>query len=126
MPLPGGLARFNRIATNRVTRPFAARLPWFGVLRHTGRNSGKVYETPMNAFRDQERIVVPLTYGPEVDWLRNALAGPSSVLVMGGRAIDVGPPYPISQDEGLKAVPLVVGALLGAVDVHEFVAFPLL
>ncbi|MCZ6738832.1 MAG: hypothetical protein O7C01_03525 [Actinobacteria bacterium] len=51
MPLPRGLARFNRSVTNRITKPAAARLGGFGVLHHHGRRSGNEYETPLNAWR---------------------------------------------------------------------------
>ena len=52
MPLPSGLARFNARVTNRVTGPFAGRLPGFAVVRHVGRRSGNAYETPVNLFRE--------------------------------------------------------------------------
>jgi hypothetical protein len=34
MLLPDAVARFNRFVTNRVTGPFAGRLPWFAVVGH--------------------------------------------------------------------------------------------
>jgi deazaflavin-dependent oxidoreductase (nitroreductase family) len=126
MPLPGSLARFNRVVTNRISKPLARRLPWFAVLRHRGRNSGLVYETPVNAWRDDGRIVVALTYGDDVDWLKNAAASPESVMVMGGEEIRVGPPTAIGAEDGLAAVPGVVAKTLAVIDVHEFVEFPIL
>ena len=50
MALPRGLAAFNRRVTNHVTRPFAGRLPGFGIVVHRGRRSGREYRSPVNAF----------------------------------------------------------------------------
>lgn len=124
MPLPRALARFNRVALNKVTRPFAARLPGFAVLHHTGRVSGASYATPLNAWRQDDHVVVALTYGEDVDWLRNARARPPSTLVMGAKKIQVGTPWDMPTAQGMAAVPAPVRAALRALDVREFVGFP--
>jgi deazaflavin-dependent oxidoreductase (nitroreductase family) len=126
MPLPKGLARFNRSVTNRITRPAARRLGGFGVLYHTGRRSGNEYETPLNVWRHGSEVVVALTYGSDVDWLKNAREAEASILVMGGKKVRVGPPQSIAEDEGLDKVPKTVGRILGALDIDEFVVFPVL
>ena len=46
MALPKGLARFNRVVTNRVVGPFAARLPGFAIVTHVGRRSAASTPTP--------------------------------------------------------------------------------
>ena len=51
MPLPPGLARFNRSVTNHVTRPLIAHLPYGAVVVHRGRRSGREYRTPVLASR---------------------------------------------------------------------------
>ena len=126
MPLPEGLTRFNRSVTNRITRPAARRLGGFGVLRHTGRRSGNEYETPLNVWRHGSEVVVALTYGSNVDWLKNAREAESSILVMGGKEVRVGRPRDIAEDEGLDMVPKTVGRILGVLDVDKFVVFPVL
>ena len=68
------VARFNRLVTNRVTGPLAPWLPGFGIVVHTGRESGREYRTPVNVFRYQGAFVVALTYGSGADWVRNVLA----------------------------------------------------
>jgi uncharacterized membrane protein required for colicin V production len=45
------LAKINIAFTNRITGLFAGWLPGFGIVTHVGRESGKVYRTPMNVFR---------------------------------------------------------------------------
>jgi len=126
MPLPEGLARFNRSVTNRITKPAARRLGGFGVLRHTGRRSGNEYETPLNVWRHGSEMVVALTYGSDVDWLKNAREAEASILVMGGKEVRVGRPRSIAEGEGLDRVPKTVGRILGVLDIDEFVVFPVL
>lgn len=125
MPLPKTLARINRAAINKVTRPFAARLPGFAVLHHTGRVTGTGYATPLNAWRRGDEIVVALTYGDDVDWLRNARATAPSKMTMGGASVPVGRPRGLTRDEGMAAMPALVRPALEALGVTGFVAFPL-
>ncbi len=126
MPLPKRLARLNRVTTNRVTRPFAARLPWFGVLHHVGRTSGRKYQTPMNAWHRGDQIVTPLTYGNDVDWLKNAEAAESSVIVIRGHSMTVGRPAVLESAEGMSLMPGVIRPALNLLDVDQFVSFPIL
>jgi deazaflavin-dependent oxidoreductase (nitroreductase family) len=124
VPLPNSLARFNRAFTNKITRPFAARLPGFAVLHHTGRATGTAYATPLNAWRTHNEVVVALTYGDEVDWLANARANPPSTMVMGGSAVLVGRPRDLAGREGMAAVPRLVRVALRGLRIDAFVAFP--
>lgn len=125
MPLPESLARFNRVVSNKLTRPFARYLPGFGVLRHRGRKTGQVYETPLNVWQDEGRLVVALTYGRDVDWLRNAIASESSELIIRGEVIEVGKPADLAYEEGAATVPAPVKLILSALGVTGFVAFPM-
>ena len=126
MPLPKGLARLNRVATNRVTRPFASRLPWFGVLHHVGRTSARKYQTPLNAWRRGDQIVIPLTYGLNVDWLKNAEAAESSVIMIRGHAMTVGRPTVLENAEGMSLMPGVARSALNLFGVDQFASFPIL
>jgi hypothetical protein len=71
-------------------------------------------------------VIVALTYGSDVDWLKNATVAESSILVMGGNEVRVGRPRSIAEDEGLEMVPKTVGRILGVLGVDEFVVFPVL
>jgi deazaflavin-dependent oxidoreductase (nitroreductase family) len=125
MPLPEGLARFNRVVTNRVAFPFARRLPGFAVLHHTGRRTGAPYETPLNAWREDDRIVVALTYGEDVDWLKNARASGGTV-VMRDEKIEVGRPGVVWDHPDTEVVPGLVRWVLKVIDVDRFAVFPVL
>jgi deazaflavin-dependent oxidoreductase (nitroreductase family) len=116
--LPRGLARFNRVATNRVLGKLAGRVPTFAAVRHKGRRSGRVYETPINVFRTSDGYVAALTYGPETDWVKNVLAAGGCELRVGGDWVAMTAPR-IVHDEQRTAVPKAVRPILalpGAVD----------
>jgi len=81
------LRPFTRRFVNPITRPVAGRLPGFGLLLYRGRKSGTEYRTPMNVFRHGEEYVFALTYGPEVQWVKNIMAAGECELVIGGRTV---------------------------------------
>jgi deazaflavin-dependent oxidoreductase (nitroreductase family) len=72
MKFPKGARAFNKRFLNRLTGRIA-RSSWgpFSVIYHTGRRSGKSYQTPIIAIPIADGFVVALTYGPDVDWYRN-------------------------------------------------------
>jgi deazaflavin-dependent oxidoreductase (nitroreductase family) len=72
VPLSHAVARFNRAVTNKVTRLIAPWAPGFGIVVHRGRVSGRVYRTPVNAFRRPDGYAFALTYG-RGDWVRNVV-----------------------------------------------------
>jgi len=78
MPLPFArqVATFNQRVTNPILGPIVWYLPRFGRIEHVGRRSGRRFVAPMLAFpsRDRRRMTFALTYGPEAEWVRNALA----------------------------------------------------
>lgn len=126
MPFPQTLARVNRVFTNRLMLPLARLAPGFGVLQHRGRKSGVAYETPLNVFRDGDRLIVALTYGEDVDWLKNTRASPESTFIIGNQPVRVEPPVEISTEVGLAVMPAPVAAVLKMIDVTSFVAFSVL
>ena len=55
------------------------------IVQHTGRTSGKQYQTPVTATRTADGFVIGLPYGPNTDWLKNVLArGSATVIHEGG------------------------------------------
>jgi deazaflavin-dependent oxidoreductase (nitroreductase family) len=116
--LPRGLARFNRVATNRVLGKLAGRVPSFAAVRHDGRRSGRVYETPINVFRTSDGYVAALTYGPDTDWVKNVLAAGRCELKLRDGWVAMTAPR-IVHDEHRTAMPKALRPLLalpGAVD----------
>src|SRR4030042_2878950 len=70
-----GIRIFNKYIFNRITLIFAGQrnVP-FSILRHVGRRSGRTYQTPVLASYVGEIVIIPLSSGENVDWLRHVLA----------------------------------------------------
>jgi deazaflavin-dependent oxidoreductase (nitroreductase family) len=119
MPLPRALARFNKVATNRIGRLLAPRLPGAANIVHRGRKSGREYRTPISAFRRPGGYAAALTYGPGAEWVQNVLAAGGAVLEMRGGPIRVTNPRVI-RDPAYRLVPALVGAVLGLLDADAF------
>jgi len=122
MPLPRSLAHFNRRVTNQLLGPLAPYLPAFGVVIHTGRQTGRPYRTPVNVFRRSGGYVVVLTYGPDADWVRNVLASGACMLETRGQIVRLKQPR-LFRDEQLRAVPAAVrqlGRVLSLAGVKDF------
>lgn len=116
------VARFNRVVTNRLTRPLAPWLPGFGVVVHVGRKSGREYETPVNVFRNEGGYVIALTYGPGADWVRNVQAAGDCELITRGRRHRLTEPQ-LVHDTSRARVPPPVRAALRVLDVADFLCF---
>jgi deazaflavin-dependent oxidoreductase (nitroreductase family) len=102
--LPRGLARFNRVVTNRVQGVYAWALPPWAVICHHGRRSGRAYRTPVLAFRRGRTIAVAVLYGEQSDWVRNVLAGDAQV-VRGGRTYELVNPRLVSASDAALPMP---------------------
>jgi deazaflavin-dependent oxidoreductase (nitroreductase family) len=107
MPLPQRLARFNRVATNRLTGRFAGHLPGFAIVIHRGRRSGKEYRTPVNAFRTADGYRIALTYSPDSDWTRNVRAAHGCTLIVRGRQVILHAPQLFTDPTNAWAPPVV-------------------
>ena len=66
--------KVQHAVTNRITCLFAGWLPWFGILTHVGRKSGKVYQTPVKVFRASDGFIIALTYSSQCESVKNVLA----------------------------------------------------
>jgi deazaflavin-dependent oxidoreductase (nitroreductase family) len=121
MPIPMQVARWNRVGLNRVTRPFASRLPGFGVVVHTGRKSGRTYRTPVNVFRVAGGFVIALTYGVETDWIKNVLASGGCEIETRGRLVRCTSPR-IYHDESRRDIGLPARPILRLINVADFMS----
>jgi deazaflavin-dependent oxidoreductase (nitroreductase family) len=113
------LRPFTTKVFNRVSRLFAGWLPGFGLLLYRGRKSGREYRTPMNVFRRGEEYVFALTYGPDVQWVKNIMAAGECQLVSRGRTLRLVGPR-LFHDPGRSLMPPGVRQLLGVMRVTEF------
>jgi deazaflavin-dependent oxidoreductase (nitroreductase family) len=120
VPLPAWLARFNRSVSNPLLALAAARLPYFGVLLHRGRVSGRPFRTPVNAFPVPGGFVVALTYGSATDWARNVLSAGGCEMVHRGQRLRLIAPRLLGRDEGRSQVPVPLRPVLDLLGVDTF------
>jgi deazaflavin-dependent oxidoreductase (nitroreductase family) len=69
------------------------------VIRHTGRRSGRAYQTPVIVARHDGHFLIALPYGQRTDWLKNVLDTGCAVIVANGHAYDVDQPEVIPMAE---------------------------
>ena len=113
------LRPFTTRFVNPVTRRFARWLPGFGIIRYRGRRSGTLYRTPMNVFRRDDTYVFALTYGPDVQWVKNVLATGRAELEIRRHRVRLAEPE-IVHDPTRGLMPLPVRFFLGLMRVSEF------
>jgi deazaflavin-dependent oxidoreductase (nitroreductase family) len=113
------LRPFTLRFVNPLTRLVAGWLPGFGILEYRGRASGKAYRTPMNVFRRGDEYVFALTYGADVQWVKNIVAAGKCGLVTRGGTIRLIEPR-LVHDPARSLMPPVVRQFLGFMRVAEF------
>jgi deazaflavin-dependent oxidoreductase (nitroreductase family) len=92
---------------NPVTRTLAPRLPGFAILVHRGRTSGRSYRTPVNVFRRGDEYFFFLTYGSDVQWVKNVLAAGGCSIETRGRVVELVEPELVTDPE-LRPAPAAV------------------
>lgn len=92
-PVLSAVRRMNRRFTNpRQMRTAGTPGAYAAVIRHTGRKSGRPYETPVGAEPTDDGFVIVLPYGVHTDWVANVLAAGSATLVREGETYVVDQP----------------------------------
>lgn len=98
------IRRFNRRVSNpRVMATAGGPGASASVIRHVGRRSGRVYETPVGAAETGGGFVIALPYGTSPDWLQNVLAAGRAELVRGGSTVEVTGPE-VTGPDGVAGV----------------------
>jgi len=112
------MAEFNKLVTNRVSRHVAPWAPGFAMVHHTGRRSGRSYETPVNVFRRDDGYLFALTYG-EGEWVKNVVAAGACEITTRRRTIALHEPL-LYRDARRAGIPIPARWVLGLVKVDEF------
>jgi deazaflavin-dependent oxidoreductase (nitroreductase family) len=92
----------------------------FSLVRHKGRKSGKVYETPIMVAAVADGFVAELTYGEKVNWYRNIVAAGGCELLVDGVIHQVVAVEPYPEDAGIRAFGLPARLVLQVLRRHEF------
>ena len=103
-----------------LLRPLAGWAPGFGVLAHRGRRSGRTYRSPLNVFRLGDMYVFFLTYGSDVDWVKNVLAAGQATLRTRGTDVELVDPELVTDPER-RLVPPPVRLAGRVLDATQFV-----
>ena len=90
------------------------------IVVHRGRSSGREYRTPVFAFPTDEGFAIALTYGHDVDWLKNVQAAGTCSLMRKGRAVDLGNPRVVGWALGSKHMPTPVRVALLGLQARDF------
>ena len=122
--MPRWVARNNKRFLNPVMLRVATGVGPMAVVRHVGRRSGREYRTPVFAFAYRDgpdvRVVLALTYGPDVDWLHNVDAAGWFVLERRGEEYHVDDLRRVTGEDGLRLLPGWTSAVLRRTGVDEF------
>ncbi|MBO0813468.1 MAG: nitroreductase family deazaflavin-dependent oxidoreductase [Microlunatus sp.] len=106
----------NRLTT-RIA--YSGRGP-FSLVRHVGRRSGKLYETPIMVARVPEGFIAELTYGDQVNWYRNVVAAGGCELLVGGKPYQIVAIEPYDAESGRRAFGYPARLILQLTRRHEF------
>jgi hypothetical protein len=92
----------------------------FSAIRHVGRKTGTVYETPIIVASVPGGFVAELTYGRNVAWYRNAVAAGRCTLIHEGREIEIDEITGFERDAGLRAYGAPRSWILRLLRRHDF------
>lgn len=125
MPIPSWVPALNKRFLNKAMVLLAGHGP-FVELEHRGRRSGDTHRVPLMAFRDGSVVTIALTYGPDVDWLKNLRAAGGGRIHLHDGLLTLGAPRALPTEEGLHRMPAAPRHVLPVLRVTEFVELPIL
>lgn len=92
----------------------------FSAVRHVGRKTGTVYETPIIVAPVDGGFVAELTYGRNVAWYRNVRAAGSCVLIHRGQEVAIDAITDLDREAGLRAYGAPRSWILRLLRRHDF------
>lgn len=126
VPAPLSLTPYVHRFVNPVLRHLAG-IGAFVELEHVGRRSGVRHRTPLMAFRHGDEMTIALTYGPDVQWLKNVRAAGGGRMHWRRRLLELGPPRLLTGREGADRMPEPLRTVVRATGIWEhFVVLPVL
>jgi len=97
-------------------------IPIWGVLRHTGRKSGKAYATPLAILATPGGFVLPLPFGEGTDWCRNVRASGGGILHWRGGNHTVVEPEIIGVAAAAPAFNVFVRPIVRVLGIEKFLS----
>lgn len=121
MHIPRFMRQVNRVFTNPVLGTFAWLVPPLAVVHHVGRKTGREYRSPVVAFRTHAGIVIPMTYGRDVDWARNVVRAKGCTLERMGRRLTLRKPRIVGFDQARERLPAALRPVFHAANFPGYV-----
>jgi len=114
--------RFVARFVNPLTLQVAGRrwMPVVGVLRHTGRRSGRTYTTPLGMRRLGESFFIPLTFSDSAAWYRNLVAARRCDVTYLGRTYRLEDPRVVDYTAAASAFPRYERLQFRALGINEY------
>ena len=121
----GQLTRTIARATAPLSRPLAGRrfFPIWAIVHHRGRRSGREYAIPVAIRASAEAFVIPLPWGAQTQWVRNAVAAGRCTIRWRGEDHTASHPRVIGMADAADAFSPVQRLILRAAGVSSFVRF---
>jgi len=109
-PVTDKTRALNKRFGNPAMMRLAGRRYFFaGVIRHTGRRSGREYATPIWAVPSADGFVVSLPFGEGADWLKNLLAAGRATI----ETWEVSEPVVVDREDARPLLPRRARLLFG-------------
>jgi deazaflavin-dependent oxidoreductase (nitroreductase family) len=120
--LVGSLLKGLTKVFNPLAMPIASLglIPVWGVIRHTGRRSGKRYDTPIALMATRDGFVIPLPWGDKTDWCRNIRAANGGVVRWARHEYTVREPEVVDRAAAAPAFNPVLRRLLPVLGIERF------
>ncbi|WP_433602908.1 nitroreductase family deazaflavin-dependent oxidoreductase [Nocardia sp. CA-135953] len=119
MVLPRTLAKLNRHVTNPILGRLAGKVAPMSMVVHKGRKSGRAYRTPVLAFESDGVYRIALTYGRDVDWVKNVTAAGGFELEAKGTVVLLSDPV-VVHDASASWAPLGVRQALQVLSATDY------
>lgn len=95
--------------------------PFWAILRHTGRTSGRVYATPVVARPTSDGYIIPLPFGDATQWARNLFAAGGGSIRFAGREHRIQDPRIIDREAASAHLSPLIRFLAGRLGLRQFV-----
>jgi deazaflavin-dependent oxidoreductase (nitroreductase family) len=112
----------------RVVNPLVLRIagrrhmPVVGIIHHRGRNTGRLYATPLGIRPAAAGgYVMPLTFGESAGWYRNIASAGGGIITWRGADHTVTSPVIVDRTTALPAYPRYEQLALRAIGINQFV-----
>jgi deazaflavin-dependent oxidoreductase (nitroreductase family) len=109
-------------ASGPLSRAVSGRrfFPLWAIIHHTGRKSGRTYDTPIAISHRGDQFVIPIPFGEATQWVRNVTAAGGCRLTWAGSEHELVEPRVVEWDEAKPLWSPVLQAVIPVVGIRDF------